>query len=134
MTIVAIDGPSGSGKSSVSKGVASRLGFEYLDTGAMYRAVTWWALDNGLSTEEIAGRLGECAIINFVLVIIDRILIFFCKCFTHLDNFLYPNFERFSTPCQKVPGLTVANVKIIPLTWSNLKTDTIISNSFLKIP
>ena len=42
--IVAIDGPSGSGKSSVSKGVASRLGFEYLDTGAMYRAVTWWAL------------------------------------------------------------------------------------------
>ncbi len=62
--IVAIDGPSGSGKSSVSKGVASRLGFEYLDTGAMYRAVTWWALDNGLSTEEIAGRLGECAIIS----------------------------------------------------------------------
>lgn len=62
--IVAIDGPSGSGKSSVSKGVATRLGFEYLDTGAMYRAVTWWALDNRVSTEEIAGRLGECAIIS----------------------------------------------------------------------
>ena len=62
--IVAIDGPSGSGKSSVSKGVATRLGFEYLDTGAMYRAVTWWALDNRVSTEEIAGRLDECAIIS----------------------------------------------------------------------
>ncbi len=39
--IVAIDGPSGSGKSSTSRGVASRLGMTYLDTGAMYRAMTW---------------------------------------------------------------------------------------------
>ncbi|GMA26041.1 hypothetical protein GCM10025864_38000 [Luteimicrobium album] len=43
MTIViAIDGPSGSGKSSVSRAVARRLGLAYLDTGAMYRAATWW--------------------------------------------------------------------------------------------
>lgn len=42
--VVAIDGPSGSGKSSVSRGVAQRLGLAYLDTGAMYRAVTWWCL------------------------------------------------------------------------------------------
>jgi cytidylate kinase len=45
---IAIDGPSGSGKSSVSKAVASRLGVGYLDTGAMYRALTWWCLDRGL--------------------------------------------------------------------------------------
>ncbi|GAA1862176.1 hypothetical protein GCM10009715_06910 [Paeniglutamicibacter psychrophenolicus] len=44
---VAIDGPSGSGKSSVSKEAARRLGAAYLDTGAMYRAVTWHALDAG---------------------------------------------------------------------------------------
>ena len=43
MTVIAIDGPSGSGKSSVSKEVARRLGFAYLDTGAMYRAATLWA-------------------------------------------------------------------------------------------
>ncbi len=42
---IAIDGPSGSGKSSVSKAVARRLGIGYLDTGAMYRALTWWCLD-----------------------------------------------------------------------------------------
>ena len=42
--VVAIDGPSGSGKSSVSKQVARKLGFAYLDTGAMYRALTWWCL------------------------------------------------------------------------------------------
>ncbi len=45
---IAIDGPSGSGKSSVSRAVARRLGLAYLDTGAMYRALTWWCLDQGL--------------------------------------------------------------------------------------
>ncbi|MFE6488455.1 (d)CMP kinase, partial [Streptomyces sp. NPDC057757] len=40
--IVAIDGPSGTGKSSTSKAVASQLGLSYLDTGAQYRAITWW--------------------------------------------------------------------------------------------
>jgi cytidylate kinase len=42
--VVAIDGPSGAGKSSVARGVAKALGYRYLDTGAMYRAVTWWML------------------------------------------------------------------------------------------
>ncbi|WP_256841650.1 (d)CMP kinase [Ornithinimicrobium cryptoxanthini] len=45
---IAIDGPSGSGKSSVSKEVARRLGLAYLDTGAMYRALTWWCLARGI--------------------------------------------------------------------------------------
>jgi cytidylate kinase len=46
--VVAIDGPSGSGKSSTSRGVAARLGLAYLDTGAMYRAVTWLAVHEGV--------------------------------------------------------------------------------------
>ncbi|MCM3688397.1 (d)CMP kinase [Kocuria rosea] len=46
--VVAIDGPSGSGKSSVSREVARRFGLAYLDTGAMYRALTWWCLDQGV--------------------------------------------------------------------------------------
>ena len=46
--IVAIDGPAGSGKSTVAKALAERLGFRYLDTGAMYRAVTWLAMQNNL--------------------------------------------------------------------------------------
>jgi cytidylate kinase len=46
--VVAIDGPSGSGKSTVSRRVALRLGLDYLDTGAMYRALTWWVLDQGV--------------------------------------------------------------------------------------
>ncbi len=46
--IVAVDGPAGSGKSSVSKAAARALGFDYLDTGAAYRAVTWHVLDCGV--------------------------------------------------------------------------------------
>jgi cytidylate kinase len=46
--VIAIDGPSGSGKSSVSKAVARRLGLAFLDTGAIYRAATWWCLHEGV--------------------------------------------------------------------------------------
>ena len=46
--VVAVDGPSGSGKSSVSREVAARLGLRYLDTGARYRAITWWVLAQGV--------------------------------------------------------------------------------------
>ena len=46
--IVAIDGPAGAGKSTVARGLAARLGFRYLDTGAMYRSLTWLALRRGL--------------------------------------------------------------------------------------
>lgn len=50
--VVAIDGPSGSGKSSVSKQVARALGYAYLDTGAMYRALAWWCLDRGIDLDD----------------------------------------------------------------------------------
>jgi cytidylate kinase len=46
--VVAIDGPSGAGKSTVARSLAGRLGWAYLDTGAMYRAVTWYLLENQL--------------------------------------------------------------------------------------
>ena len=50
--IIAVDGPSGSGKSSVSKAVAKRLGLAFLDTGATYRAATWWCLDQGIDLSD----------------------------------------------------------------------------------
>jgi cytidylate kinase len=61
--VVAIDGPSGSGKSTVARGVAATLGLRYLDTGAMYRAVTWLALHQHLplDDEEALTRLADCA-------------------------------------------------------------------------
>jgi CMP/dCMP kinase len=52
--VVAVDGPSGSGKSSAARGTATTLGLRYLDTGAMYRAVTWWMLEHGVDLADTA--------------------------------------------------------------------------------
>ncbi len=57
MTVVAIDGPAGAGKSTVARALADRLGFTYLDTGAMYRAVALAATEHGVEPGQIAGSL-----------------------------------------------------------------------------
>jgi CMP/dCMP kinase len=60
--VVAVDGPSGAGKSSASRGAAIALGLRYLDTGAMYRALTWWLLDRGADVSDagvVAGLAAE---------------------------------------------------------------------------
>ncbi|MEU6443507.1 (d)CMP kinase [Streptomyces sp. NPDC047046] len=65
--IVAIDGPSGTGKSSTSKAVAAKLGLSYLDTGAQYRAITWWMLRNGVDVADpaaIAAAAGKPEIVS----------------------------------------------------------------------
>jgi cytidylate kinase len=51
--VVAVDGPSGAGKSSASRAAAIALGLRYLDTGAMYRAVTWWLLGRGVDVSDL---------------------------------------------------------------------------------
>ncbi|MFI2433982.1 (d)CMP kinase [Streptomyces sp. NPDC018693] len=65
--IVAIDGPSGTGKSSTSKAVAAQLGLSYLDTGAQYRAITWWMVTNGIDIADpsaIAAVAGKPDIVS----------------------------------------------------------------------
>jgi cytidylate kinase len=52
--VIAVDGPAGSGKSSAAKGAARALGLRYLDTGAMYRAMTWWMLRSGVPVDDAA--------------------------------------------------------------------------------
>ncbi len=65
--IIAIDGPAGAGKSTVAKAVAKKLGFKCLDTGAMYRAVAWLAVDEGVSLEDddALGRIARGCTIAF---------------------------------------------------------------------
>ncbi|MGC5564205.1 (d)CMP kinase [Streptomyces sp. FR-108] len=65
--IVAIDGPSGTGKSSTSKAVAAQLGLSYLDTGAQYRAITWWMVNNGIDVADpssVADAAGKPDIVS----------------------------------------------------------------------
>ncbi len=73
--VIAIDGPSGAGKGTIARAVASRLGYRHIDTGAMYRAVAWKALHDGVdpANEAAVAAIGERA--DFVLdegrVVID---------------------------------------------------------------
>ncbi|WP_255952929.1 (d)CMP kinase [Streptomyces odontomachi] len=65
--IVAIDGPAGTGKSSTSRAVAGQLGLSYLDTGAQYRAMTWWMVSNGVDVSDpaaIAAAAGKPEIVS----------------------------------------------------------------------
>jgi len=59
--VIAVDGPAGSGKSSAARGVATELGLRYLDTGAMYRALTWWLLSQGLDAGDPATVAGHAS-------------------------------------------------------------------------
>ncbi len=65
--VVAVDGTSGSGKSSTCRGAASKLGLRYLDTGAMFRAVTWWMLRHGVDVHDagaVAARIAEPQLVS----------------------------------------------------------------------
>lgn len=65
--VVALDGPSGSGKSSTARGVADRLSLAFLDTGAMYRAMTWALLKRGVDVDdpdEVAAAAGDVHIVS----------------------------------------------------------------------
>jgi cytidylate kinase len=71
--VIAIDGPAGSGKSTVAKAVAQRLGLPYLDTGAMYRAVAFAALQRGIDPDDVeaVARLAQ----HVTIEVADRVLV-----------------------------------------------------------
>ncbi|MGC2351845.1 MAG: (d)CMP kinase [Candidatus Udaeobacter sp.] len=76
--VVAIDGPAASGKSSVARELARRLGFIYVNSGAVYRAITWYLLERGINTEDsnrIAQALASAAITDCIEDSESRILV-----------------------------------------------------------
>jgi GTP-binding protein len=75
MTVIAIDGPSGAGKSSVSKGIADKAGWGYLDTGALYRGLTWLAQQGGVEAPDEISKLVRNSNLNFNLDPLDPKLV-----------------------------------------------------------
>lgn len=76
--VIAIDGPAGAGKSTTAKEIALRLGYRYIDTGAMYRAVTVLALEAGVAmdSESELTQLAEDAVINFAPLQLERNIVY----------------------------------------------------------
>lgn len=73
MRVIAIDGPAGSGKSTISRRVADRLGLDYLDTGAMYRSVAFAALDRGVDPADADAV--AALVPGLTIVVADRVLV-----------------------------------------------------------
>src|SRR5258706_5020030 len=71
-TVVAIDGPAASGKSTVSRAVAKALDFNYVDSGAMYRAVTWKAVQEGVDVNDAIAVIGMLHTMRIGFEIVDR--------------------------------------------------------------
>jgi len=72
VTVVAVDGPAASGKSTVSRALAKKLGFIYVDSGAMYRAVTWKALELGIDVTNTIAVIGMMHTIKINFEIVDE--------------------------------------------------------------
>lgn len=70
--VIAIDGPAASGKSSVARELAQRLGFVYVNSGAMYRAVTWHVLDRGIEPQDAAAIAEVAGAMKFECDLADR--------------------------------------------------------------
>jgi cytidylate kinase len=70
--VVAVDGPAGSGKSSVSKAASRALGYAFLDTGAAYRALTWLALEHGVETADAAAVVALLDDFSYDTVVTDE--------------------------------------------------------------
>ena len=64
--VIAMDGPSASGKGTLSRRLAADLGYLYVDTGAMYRTLAWWALQNGLRCEKPMSDADEKAVVRLL--------------------------------------------------------------------
>jgi len=103
---IAIDGPSGAGKSTTARGLAASLGYTYIDTGAMYRAIAWKGLQAGvpIEDEEATTRLAESTTITFEpaadgsqRVLVDGQNV--------TDAIRAPDVTRLSSPVSAIPGV-----------------------------
>lgn len=107
--VIALDGPAGAGKSTIAKAVAEKIGYAYIDTGAMYRAVTWKFVQTGHAYEdEFIGELSEQMVIEFQPR--DGVNHVFADG-TEITGFIRtPEISKLVSPLSAIPRVRVAMV------------------------
>jgi CMP/dCMP kinase len=108
---VAIDGPSGAGKSTVAKSLARRLGYSYIDTGAMYRTVALKAKENGISTEEDDALYHWVSSIDMTFVTGGEETHVFCSGEDITEAIRSPEISRLASDISKKKGVREALVE-----------------------
>jgi cytidylate kinase len=110
--IIAIDGPSGAGKSTVAKALAKRLGYVYIDTGAMYRAVALNAKEKAISIEDerALGRLASA--LNIIFVMVGKETRVFCNEEDMTEAIRSPEISLLASEISKRKGVRKALVRM----------------------
>lgn len=107
--VVAIDGPAGAGKSTIAKAVAEKINYAYIDTGAMYRAVTWKFVQTGHAyEEEFIGELSEKMVIEFQPR--DGVNHVYADGVEITDFIRTPEISKLVSPLSAIPRVRVAMV------------------------
>lgn len=103
--IIAIDGPAGAGKSTVAKGVADRLGYLYIDTGAMYRAIAWKVLQAGIAVSDAKSVVALAIRTRIRLSIVDGEQHVFADGEDVSRQIRSPEATRAASPVSAIPGV-----------------------------
>lgn len=103
--IIAIDGPAGAGKSTVAKGVADRLGYLYIDTGAMYRAIAWKVLQAGIAVSDAKSVVALAIRTRIRLSIVDGEQHVFADGEDISRQIRSPEATRAASPVSAIPGV-----------------------------
>ncbi|MCE9615946.1 MAG: (d)CMP kinase [Lentisphaerae bacterium] len=109
--VVAIDGPAASGKSTVSRRLAGALGYLYVDSGALYRGVTWAALEQGIPGTDTARVLSCMAACRFAFEVADGAVVFTIDGFRPVGQLRTETVNRNVSPVAAVPEVRVQVVE-----------------------
>jgi cytidylate kinase len=110
--IVAIDGPAGAGKSTVAKLLAQRLGYTYIDTGAMYRAITWEVMRRRLTVDDVAAVVETARSLNLRLDYIDGKTVVHVDGINITEEIRSPEVSRLVSEVSKLGGVREAMVSL----------------------
>jgi cytidylate kinase len=103
--VIALDGPSGAGKTSVSRRVGGRLGFIHVDSGALYRVMTWLALARGIDTNDEAALGAFAATVHVDLAVRDGTVVYAVDGVEPGEALRTPEINRHASPVAKAPGV-----------------------------
>lgn len=100
---VAIDGPSGAGKSTIAKKIAEKTGLIYVDTGALYRTVGLWAMQNGVASDDTAGIIGLLDTLDIALTWADGAQVVLLAGEPVGDRIRTPDASFYASAVSKIP-------------------------------
>ncbi len=109
---IALDGPSGAGKSTIAKKIAEKIGLVYVDTGALYRSVGLYSIENGIDSEDVAGIIASLEKINIRLAYEDGCQKVYLNGSEVGDRIRTPQASKYASAVSKIPEVRAFLLKL----------------------